>query len=255
LSAYTGPITLETLLGIVIPNPPVVVTVDRFAYVTTANGDQDGYVQLIRSAPSLTSGVAVVPLDELPDRDMRVFDVVVIAHDVTNGPFPHGGVEIEAITDSGANVLAVGKGGQEYLSLVFPEIGASAASDTPPGRTLEIVEPRPVFQVPESIPVQGFNTVEISAVDQPFSSFVFEVVYPPEVTVYASLSNAPSNAVLFDVAGTDALDRPLHNFFWGLEGDPTDLWPDSGQQLVVNVLSFLEAEKTATPAAPVSGRR
>jgi hypothetical protein len=247
LAAQSGAITLETLMGIVIPNPPIIVTVDRIAYVTTAGEDQDGYIQLIRNEPSITSGVAVVPLAELADRDMRVFDVIIVAHDVANGSFGPGSAEILAIANSGANVLAIGRGGQGYLALVFSEVNGSVSSDTPSDRSVQVLESWPVFQSPELIPMQGPDTVEISSTDEPFSAFDFDAVVPAQVTLYASLSSASSHIVLLDVAATGAFQQPLHNFFWGFEGDPANLLPGSGRQLMINVLSYLVSAKTSTP--------
>lgn len=246
-AAKTGAITLETLMGVVIPDPPVTVTVDRIAYVTSAAGDQADYVQFIRNDPSIASGVAVVPLDALTDRDMRVFDVIIVAHDTANGPVGLGSAEIQAVANSGANVLAIGRGGQGYLALVFPEVDGSVAPATPTDRSLNVMESWPVFQSPEMIPIQIPSTVVLSLTNQPFSSFDFDAIVPDEVTLYASLEGSPPNVVMLDAVVTDAFQRPIHNFFWGFEGSPADLLPESGQQLLVNVLTYLMTVKTPGP--------
>jgi hypothetical protein len=251
--ARTGQITLQTLMGTVIPNPAITIAVDRIAYVTVASGDQHGYVQMIRNETSIASGVAVVPVDELADREMRIFDIIIVSNEVADGWQGTGNAAVEAIAGSDASVLAIGRGGQAYMSLVFDEIGGGAIPAAIYDRALHVLRPTPVFESPVYIPQVGAY-VEISSAQQVFSSYDFDGISPASITAYASLAGSQNNVVLFDIEGTDAMTRPIHNFFWGCQGDPYDLYQDSGRQLLINVLNYLEGEtKAATAGTAFAG--
>jgi hypothetical protein len=254
VTAHTGSISFEHVMGTVVDVPGTFV-VDRIAYVTGASPDDpvtNAYVALIENSQSISSGVAVVPVDELADRDMRVFEVIIVAHDVAGAQFGPSPAEVQAISGSGAQVFAVGRGGEAYLALVFASLNGSSVPDASPERELYFSDSSPIFGSVSPTPAPG-SYLEISATDpgELFSSFDFGGFPPSSLTQYASLASTQSNVVLFDFVSTDAMQRQTHNFFWGHRGNPQDLIPESGQQLVLSVIRFLANVNLSVPAAPV----
>jgi hypothetical protein len=247
-AGQTGPVVYENLLNDA--TAPGTLVVQRIAYVTRTDqgvSDSQWYIDLVQNENSLTSGVAVVPLGAMADQDMRVFDVIVVAHDVGTSQYGPGLAQVQSIVASGANVLAVGRGGQAFLSMAFTEL-----SDL--GATLEY---RPdlyipdgsllLFQSPYSIAPLGGSYQVMCQDDQPFSGIDVEV-RPASVTAYAVLSDTTQNSlVLFDVEATSQSMQPVHNLYWGYEGDP-DRLSSRGRQCVTNLITYLAGSASSVPA-------
>jgi hypothetical protein len=249
LGASTGSITLETLMGIINPLPPVWITVNRIAYVSATGSDADWYEGLVKSESSINSGLAIVPLAEVADRDMRVFDVIILADDVGSGGVVSDGPEMQAIVNSGANVLAVGEGGRAYVSELVTDLkGLSVTTES--RQDLYVLDgSMPFFQSPYPIAPQGPATVQMCRAPQPFAGIDIQKVLL-RVTPLAALSiDAPqSYAMLYLASG---LQNQVDNVYWGFEGDPAEL-SDQGRECVLNILSFLDPSATSVPAASAS---
>ncbi len=246
--ASTGPIRLETLMGIIDPLPPVWITVNRIAYVSATGDDADWYAGLLKEEPSINSGLAMVPLAEVADRDMRVFDVIILAHDVGNSGVVSDSPELDAIVNSGANVLAVGRGGRAYVSEVFTDIkGLSVTTEW--RQDLYVLDgSMPIFQSPYPIAPLGPATVQMCWAPQPFSGIDIHFVLPLVMPLAALSIDAPqSYAMLYLGSG---LQDQVHNVYWGFEGDPAEL-SERGRECVLNILSFL-LDPTAMSVPPAS---
>ena len=236
VGATTGPIKLETLMGIIDPQPPVWITVNRIAYVSATGGHADWYAGLVKGESSINSGLAMVPLAEVADRDMRVFDVIVLADDVGSGGVVSDSPELDAIVNSGANVLAVGRGGRAYVSEVFTDIkGLSVTTEW--RQDLYVLDgSMPIFQSPYLIAPIGPATVQMCRAPQPFAGIDIHNVLPLVMPLAALSIDAPqSYAMLYLGSG---LQNQVHNVYWGFEGDPAEL-SDQGPECVLNILSFL----------------
>ena len=249
VGASTGPITLETLMGIITPLPPVWITVNRIAYVSATGGDADWYAALVKGESSINSGLAMVPLAEVADRDMRVFDVIILADDVGNTGVVSDSPELDAIVNSGANVLAVGEGGRAYVSEVFTDIkGLSVTTEW--RQDLYVLDGSlPIFQSPYPIAPIGPATVQMCRAPQPFSGIDILGVPLSSVTPLAALSIDAQQSYAMLYLGSGLQDQ-VHNVYWGFEGDPAEL-SDRGQECVLNILSFL-LDPTAMSVPPAS---
>jgi hypothetical protein len=254
VTAYTGDVSFEHAMGdVASPPSPATFVVERIAYVSQSSQDSPdavatAYKNLCEGAIN-GAGVTIVSIDEAADRDMRAFDVIIVAHDVASGQFGPTQAAVQAISDAGAQVLAIGGGGEAYLALVFPALNGSSVAASSPERTLYFDETSPIFGSISPTPSPG-STLDISSTDQSFSAFDFGGFPPASLTQYASLSTARSNVVLFDFVAANQ----SHNFFWGHEGNPEDLIYDSGQELVVSVVRYLANIGQPIPAsqAPAS---
>jgi hypothetical protein len=234
LDANSGPVTLQTLLGTA--DAPGTFVVDRFAYVSATGQYGDRYAELLAGDPSITSGLARIDVVDVAGRDMTVFDVIVVAHDVSTGPDAE---TVQAIASSGARVLAVGQGGHALLSVVFPELDAFAVSResrrsiyVPDGALL-------LFQSPYPVAPLGPATVEIALTDQVFGGLDADVeLLPGFVTVYASRSSQDPES--FVLLGAEAVrnQQTISVLYWGHEGDPAAL-TQTGSECVLNLFHFL----------------
>ena len=237
LDAHSGDITVQTVLGTV--DVPVYFVVDRIAYVTSSGQDEAVYKEMLAGDPAITSGMAAVNLADVTDRDMTVFDLIVVANDLANGPVGPGGSAVQAIAESGASVLAVGAGGYAWLVLYLPEaeqLGISRESQRSifvPDGTL------PLFQTPYTIAPAGAATIEIVQSNQFFRGLDVAAQSKPDyVTVYAALSSTnPDSYVLLGVASATA-ESPPPVLYWGYEGDPGQL-TKQGTECVLNLFHYL----------------
>jgi hypothetical protein len=250
-AARTGTITLHTLMGSV--QAPGTFIVDRIAYVTRTRQYSDWYLGQVAAEPTISSGVAVVDLAVVADRDMSVFDVIIVAHDVGTGFPSSGNAEMQVIAASGAQVLGVGRGGLKFVASVFDELNGLGVT-TELRRDLFIPDGSlPIFQAPYLIAPVGSDIVTMSQSDQWFTGIDIGTDLKPvyvKVTFYASLSvSTPESFALLD-AQSLGTPYPVHNFYWGYEGDPVEL-TDAGRQCVVNILNLLVAEKASVPAESV----
>jgi hypothetical protein len=253
-ATHTGAVSFENLMNTT--GAPGILVVDRIAYVTRTDrdvSDSQWYIDLVKSENSLTSGVAVVALDEVADRDMRVFDVIIVAHDVGTGVPGTGWAQLSVIAESGAHVMAIGRGGQTFISLAisdFNGVGFTRESRQDlyfPDGSLTLL------QSPHQIAQDGVASVQVmSNPAQWFTGFDIDVPLP-SVTTYARLSETgrPASHVLLDAV----VNSQFHNIYWGYEGDPNML-TSLGRDCVANIIVYLIGAKTSVPAeAPARALR
>jgi hypothetical protein len=239
LDAQTGAMSLQTILGTVDVDVIGDFVVDRIAYVTRTGQYSGGYQLLVESDGSVSSGVAVVALNEVSDRVMSVFDVIVVAHDVATGPTGPGQATVQAIAESGAPVLAIGAGGHAYLSLLFADInGYTIAREL--RQTVYIPDGTlPVFQAPNSVAPQGPATIDVCNSDQPFRGIdVNGIILPSFLSLYAARSEENPESFILLGAESTVDQAAVQNLYWGFEGDPAEL-SSLGEDCVLNLVHFL----------------
>jgi len=247
-SAQTGVVSLENVLNVA--HAPGFFVVDRIAYVTATNQDESDatwYVDLVAKESNITSGMTVVPLREVADRDMDVFDVIVVAHDVT-GPST---AEIQAIVESGANVLAVGRGGRTFFANAFPSLSGLPVT-VQSRRDLYIPEGSfTLFQLPYRIAPPGPSVQEVCQSNQAFTGIDIDgVAVPASLMTFAALSIVdPTSYVLLSVESTTVDQQVVYNFYWGFEGDPNQL-NSLGSEFVTNIMTFLANTASAVALTP-----
>lgn len=250
LTAITGQIFLSSILGDCYGPGPFVV--ERIAVVT---GDGTGslvhgYIPLILADPGIVynSGVDVVTVDEIDGRDMSVFDLIVLAGDTGDlgGNWGNDPGRAQAIAASGAQVLAIGTGGAEFLLLTNSDFT---------GRTVNKLVQEDlyvpdvgllIFSSPYQIPVYGGGMLNFCAVPEQFVAF--QVPAGPvssTLTLYASYEADHSSYALMDSRKGSGLNSVV-NFFWGYDGDPAGLAPPA-QGFLLNVISMLMGIKPSTP--------
>lgn len=256
LSGRTGPVTFENLFNSV--RVPADLVVDRIAYVTRTNQDASNaqwYVDLVAQEFSVSSGVAVVPLSEVADRDMTVFDVIIVAHDVGTGGVEPNQETVDAISRSAAHVLAIGRGGQAFLSLAFIEMSGRTVTRQL-RRDLFIPDGSlSLFQSPHQIAPQGPSVQAMCVTDQVFGGIQMDdIVLPSSVTTLAALSQTSADSYALLALEATVLFRTTYNFYWGYEGNP-DLLTDVGRQCVANLISYLAGQGASSSAAVVRAPR
>jgi hypothetical protein len=252
-TAHTGAVSFENLMNNI--GAPGILVVDRIAYVTRTNrdaSDSQWYIDLVKGENTLTSGVAVVPLDQVTDRDMRVFDVIIVADDVGTGTVG----QLQAIAESGAHVMAVGRGGQSFITLAVSDLNSAGfTSETRqylyfPDGSLSLL------QSPHQIAQDGAARVQVSSPAQRFTGVNIQAPVSSVVT-YAQLSElgSPTSHVLLEAVVTSQFQQPVHNVYWGYEGYP-DLLTGLGRDCVANIIVYLVGTKTSVPAqAPARALR
>jgi len=256
LSGRTGPVTFENLINSV--RVPTDLVVDRIAYVTRTNQDASGaqwYIDLVEQELSVSSGVAVVPLSEVADREMTVFDLIIVAHDVGTGGVEPNQATVDAIAHSRAHVLGIGSGGYAFLSLAFAELGGPTVTRQS-RRDLYIPDGSlSLFQAPHQIAPAGPSVQVMCEPDQVFGGIrVEEIVLPSSVATYAALSQTSADSYALLSLEVTVLLRTTYNFYWGYEGAP-ELLTDVGRQCVANLISNLAGSGASLPAALVRAPR
>jgi len=239
LVARTGVMSLHTVLGTVDMGLSGAYVINRIAYVTRTGEFGLKYRALIDKDGSINSGVAIVALSDVSDRVMSVFDIIVVANDVATGPTGPGQATVQAIAESGAQVLAIGAGGHAYLSLLFADINGYTATLEMSSSVYIADGTFPVFQAPYSIAPQGPATIDICGTDQPFRGIdISGFILPSYISLYAAHSalNAESYVLLGAQSTVD--QSAVQNLFWGFEGDPDEL-SSLGQDCVINFIQFL----------------
>jgi hypothetical protein len=251
-SAYTGAVSFENLMNTV--GVPGILVVDRIAYVTRTDrdaSDSQWYTDLVEGESRLNTGVAVIPLGEVADRDLTVFDVIVIAHDVGSGQFAADPNDLRAIARSGANVLAIGGGGQAFFEFAIADFDGLAFT----GRFQQgLYFPNgslPLLQSPYQItPSDGTPSDQLLSSVQYYTGVTLPAPVA-SVTTYAALArdDDPLIHVLLDAVTTSPSSQQVHNIYWGFRGDPTN-HTGLGQACVANMLIYLYSTKTVVPGTP-----
>jgi hypothetical protein len=254
-SGVTASVSFENLMNTIAA--PGILVVDRIAFVTRTNQDASDagwYVDLVSNESTVNSGVAVVPLADLSDRDMRVFDVIILADDLGGVSFGLDRDDARIIAESGANVLAIGRGGQAFVSLALAAL-ADAGVIRGQRQDLYVLDGSlPLLQSPHQIAPVGASTVQMSVSNQPFAGIDI-TGQSSSVTGFAALSQAQQNSfALLEVETISASQQTIHNVYWGYEGYPEELTA-AGSGCVANAIYHLVAQKLAVPAAPARAPR
>lgn len=250
-SAITNKVTVTSTLGNNTSGQEVVV--QRIAYVTAfpASTTTTDYVARIEQfgGDFDKSGVAVVDLPALDDRDMNVFDVIVVAADTgtlkTNWGGTNQGQRISAIADTDANVLAIGRGGVAFLQNTITSSNLTYTTAVDSDRQyFEDDRTADCFNTPHNVNKQDitFCTVASSTV----TLAIDKQSRPAGVGLYAAtdgscplgLCSSNEQWALADFSFRNASDRPVVYFFWGYAGAPNDLTAD-GKNCLGNTVTML----------------
>ena len=262
LNAITETVTVTNGLGS--DSKPFVV--QRVAYVTSAGTDAVGYLKALNEHENDFgySGVAVIGLTDLDTRNMDVFDIIIVAHDTGTSPGNWGGgvdARIDAIADTGANVVAMGRGGAIFLDL----IGATTAQyvmapDTDGKYYIASASPQ-VISTPHSIGagLEGWNDkIEPMTVHLDYDSA------PAGVNLYATRDCdrllaclGPSDEwVLADFRFDNPSGDPVIYFFWGYADDSNQLM-GKAKECLGNIMYMLYRDRwlEVAPMSTAAGSR
>jgi hypothetical protein len=249
-NAFTNKVTVTSSLGTNISGKEVLV--QRIAYVTafsTSTTTTEYVAQIEHFSPDFKeSGVVVVPLADLDRRDMSVFDVIVVAADTgtlkSNWGGTNQGARISAIAASGANVLAIGRGGVAFLqnTLTSTNLIYTTAVDAD-RQYFEPNKDATIFKTPHG--VAGPNVTFCTVASTTVALAIDSSPSPAGAALYASTDKtclvicAPNDQwALADFRFNDADSRPVIYFFWGYAGDASDLSAD-GKNCLGNVVTML----------------
>ncbi|HKW13014.1 MAG TPA: hypothetical protein VJS69_00870, partial [Candidatus Krumholzibacteria bacterium] len=250
-TAHTNKVTVTSSLGTNTSGKEV--TVERIAYVTalpTSTTTTD-YVKQIENfdADVDRSGVAVIPLSDLDRRDMSVFDVIVVAADTgtlkANWGGTNQGQRVSAIAETGANVLAIGRGGVSFLQNTLTSTNLTYTSAVDGDR--QYYEPNQnaaVFDTPHSVG-GGANPTFCTVASTTVALDIASSPAPASTSLYASTDKTcligctPNDKwALADFRFNNAGGSPVIYFFWGYAGAPNDLSAD-GKNCLGNVVYLL----------------
>ena len=248
--AVTNKVTVTSSLGSNTSGKEVVV--QRIAYVTalpTSSATTEYVDQIERFSDDFQkSGVAIIPLADLDRRDMSVFNVIVVAADTgtlkANWGGTNQGQRLSAITDSDANVLAIGRGGVSFLqnALTSTNLTYTTALDTD-RQYFEPDKDAPIFSTPHGVagPNVTFCTVQSNTVALNIASSPT----PAGTALYASTDKSclivctPNDKwALADFRFSNAGSKPVIYFYWGYAGAASDLSND-GKNCLGNVVYML----------------
>jgi hypothetical protein len=251
-AAYTESISVSSTLGS--DTRPFVV--QRVAYVTDGGVFAPGYITALEKHDDDFgfSGVALLTVEDLDTQDMDVFDVVVVAQDTGNSLSNWGGgvpTRANAIANTGANVLAMGRGGAVFLQLVG---ATSAPHQTTPDTDGDYYAPdgsEPIFTTPHSI---GGGFITFNGLTSPTTTSFNLASAPAGANLYASTDCArlvvctgPNNQwVLADFRFDNPGGIPVVYFFWGYADDSEEL-TSQGTDVLGNVMYMLYRARAVPP--------
>lgn len=231
---------------------PVPLSVERIAYVSSSGtgGVSDGYVDLIATADPVVadaSGVALVSLKDLDERDMSVFDVIILARDTGTLSTEWGGDHQRAmvVDRSGAQVLAIGEGGAAYLQQANSLYGALSASIATQYDLQVLDNTLPIFTEPYSVSLQAGNMLRICFAPDEVAAFRIGGVVPQEFTLHAARADLSEEYPLMDAA-EGVSPETIRDFLWGYNGNPADL-TNEARYCFLNVIHLLVNTSYAVP--------
>lgn len=256
-AAITETISVSNAIGLDTFDTPFVV--QRVAYVTDGGTFAPGYVTALEkhNEDFGYSGVAVLDVGDLDSQDMNVFDVIVIAQDTGNSLSNWGGgvpTRANAVANSAANVLAMGRGGAVFLQLV----GASSAPhQTAADSDGEYYAPDgsvQIFTAPHSV---GGGFIPFNSQNSPITTSLTLASAPVGVNLYAStdcdrlvVCSGPNDFwTLADFRFDNPSGTPVVYFYWGYADDPAEL-TSQGTDCLGNVMYMLYKDRVLTPSTP-----
>jgi hypothetical protein len=257
-AATTNDVTVTSgsvVLGSDTSNDPLVAL--RVAYVTVTGTFAAEYVAALEkhSDDFGDSGVVALPIRELDSRDMNVFDIIIVAHDTGTLPVNWGGnpnlanSRAIAIASTGANVLAIGKGGAVFLSMVVNGANLPTLTSVDNDRQYyERVTSAQIFNTPHSV-----GGPDLTICNKPGTSVAYDISspYPSTPNLYASTGKncfigcTPNDEWAFaDFRFSGVAGKPVVYFFWGYASSPEDLSSD-GSDVLGNVMYMLYSDRAA----------
>ncbi len=263
-AAVTNTVDVANDLGSDSSEKPLIV--QRVAYVTATNRYADEYVDILEdySDDFGKSGVAVIPIEDLDDRDMSVFDVIIVASDTGSNPTNWGeGVPVraQAIAATGANVLALGEGGLAFLKLVaavpngtsYTTHQTSYYTDAPTS---------PIYTTPHAVTNgNGAQWFDVSQNSQETIALGIAKPYPSNVGLDACtgisclllICSVNDRWSLLELSVPDVFSSRKRYVFWGYDGDP-DRFTSEGEDLLGNAMHSLYSNRLIIVDPAVSGR-
>jgi hypothetical protein len=247
-NATTGKVTVSSTLGSDTSNKEVVV--QRIAYVSATGEYATAYINLLaQHADDFgQSGVVSVPVAQLDTRDMSVFDIIIVAHDTGTLRTNWGGgqpARAAVIENSNANVIAIGKGGAIFLSLISNAASVPTTNSIDADRSyFENDKSDAIFNTPHSV-----GGPDLTMCTAPTNSLAFSIgsPYPAGVALYASTGKncnllgicSPNDQwALADFRFKDPDGTLVVYFFWGYASDPGYL-TNNGSDCLGNVMNML----------------
>ncbi len=255
-AAYTESISVSSALG----SDTRAFVVQRVAYVTNGGAFAPGYVTALEKHDDDFgfSGVAVLSVTDLDTQDMGVFDIIIVAHDTGTSLSNWGGgvpARANAIANTNANVLAMGRGGAVFLNLTGAT-SAPHATSADPDATYYILDAAPqIFHTPHE--VTGSDEVLFSK-NPPATSTYFDIVPPvARVNLYGSTDGStfcllgctytPDNRwTLADFRFENQSAITVVYFFWGYADEPDDM-TDDATDILGNVMYMLYRDRSVPP--------
>jgi hypothetical protein len=231
----------------------------RVAYVTVTGLFAGEYVNALEKHNDDfgDSGVVALSIRELDTRDMDVFDVIVVAHDTGTLPINWGGnpnlsnSRANAIATSGADVLAIGKGGAVFLSMVVNGANLPTLTSVDNDRQYyEFDTSAEIFNNPHSV-----GGPDLIICQKPGTSVAYDISspYPSTPNLYAATGKScliicqPNDEwALADFRFSNTDGKPVVYFFWGYASSPEELSND-GSDVLGNVMYMLYRDSGVTP--------
>jgi hypothetical protein len=250
-AATTESITVSNGLG----SDTEAFVVQRVAYVTSGGAFTSGYVTALEKHNDDFgySGVAVVRLPELDTQDMSVFDVIVVAGDTGTNPGNWGGDADRAtkIHETTANVLAMGRGGAVFLTLVGAITVSYQTEPDDDGKYYVENGSAQIFSAPHSV---GGGNVTFNGDKKPSTTWLDFAPVPAGANHYASTACTPwllgctdnGEGTLADFRFANTGGDPVLYFFWGYSDDPEQLTPNA-TDILGNIMYLLYQNRTVIP--------
>ena len=250
-TAVTDKVTVTSTLGSNTSGKEVVV--QHIAYVTAfpASTTTTDYVARIMQFTDdfEKSGVAVIPLEDLDQRDMNAFRVIVIAADTgtlkANWGGTNQGTRVSAIAGSDANVLAIGRGGVSFLQNTITSMNLVYNTAVDADRQyFEDDLTAECFTTPHNVSKRAITFCNVAS--STVALAIDSSPAPAGVGLYAAtngscplgICSSNDQWALADFRFDNANSTPVIYFFWGYAGAPNDLTAD-GKNCLGNVVTML----------------
>jgi len=250
LLAVTETVTVTNGLGSDTSGQAFIV--QRVAYVTGAGTETQDYLNALREHENDFgfSGVAALPLEELDTRDMSVFDVIIVAEDTGTSLSNWGGgvsARANAIANTDANVVAMGRGGAVFLDLTGASTAPYVTAPDPDGKYYIPSASPPVVSTPHSVGagLEGWNDKI-----QPSTTHFQYSAAPAGVNLYAtrdcnrllSCLGPTDEWVMADFRFDNPSGDPVIYFFWGYGDDASQLM-GKAKEFLGNIMFMLYRDR------------
>jgi hypothetical protein len=233
--------------------------VQRIAYVTGADlARANEYKSMIESSGSYTdsSGVKIIPYTIIEQTDMSAFDLILIGDDTGDQNTWGDGVKerVDAINESGAQILGLGQGGYGYFKQVPLVMSTFLISERMARLAYVFNWSDPIYVWPESVYIPSDSLLQIYEANVPQIAVFLDPMFPVGIRGHARTPADLSYYPLLDEDEGAGLDPTRMNFLWGYTGSPSGLTKE-GRVCFGNVVAILFNVNTGTlpPVAAASG--